>query len=368
MDARRRQAAALLVLAVFFAVGPAALAATVYRAQSRNFIVLAPDEVLAKQVAHQAERYRRELAVEWLGYELPDWQQKCPIHVEIGPHSGGETTFAFVGPPGQAQPMEWSMRIFGPANRLLDAVLPHEVTHTIFATHFGRPLPRWADEGACTTVEHASERKKIQELLMDYLSARPSRGIPFNRLFVMMQYPDDMLPLYAQSYSLAQFLVNQKGRQHFIKFVERGLSMCPHEMQTAAWDTAVREYYGFQDLSELQVAWVAWVRAGSPSEVATATAIASARPEPPREPRIARQEAASGTPSQTVGNSWYHRQMTVANSPVRIADSVNGNSRDAASTRAEQANAVSVVGSERVEFAPRAAAADRVQQGQIMRR
>ena len=39
------------------------------------------------------------------------------------------------------------------ARRILDSVLPHEITHTIFATHFGQPLPRWADEGACTTVD-----------------------------------------------------------------------------------------------------------------------------------------------------------------------------------------------------------------------
>ena len=54
----------------------------------------------------------------------------------------------------------WDMKIQGSEERVLDSVLPHEVTHTIFASHFRQPLPRWADEGACTTVEHVSETQQ----------------------------------------------------------------------------------------------------------------------------------------------------------------------------------------------------------------
>ena len=89
--------------------------------------------------------------------------------------------------------------------RILDSVLPHEVTHTIFATHFRRPLPRWADEGACTTVEHHSERQKQQMFLIDFLHT--GRGIAFNQMFAMKEYPQDVMPLYSQGYSLARYLV-----------------------------------------------------------------------------------------------------------------------------------------------------------------
>ena len=53
------------------------------------------------------------------------------------------------------------MRVIGTPERILDSVLPHEVTHTVMATHFGQPLPRWADVGICTTVEHAAEPKEL---------------------------------------------------------------------------------------------------------------------------------------------------------------------------------------------------------------
>ena len=52
---------------------------------------------LAQTIARMAEDYRRELSIEWLGYEIPQWQERCPIRVEIGMHAGGETSFAFVG-------------------------------------------------------------------------------------------------------------------------------------------------------------------------------------------------------------------------------------------------------------------------------
>ena len=115
--------------------------------RTENFLVTAPTDRFAKTVAESAERYRRELAVEWLGHELPPWRDKCPIQVHVGPQygAGGTTSFMFQN----EAPFGWTMSIQGSPERILDSVLPHEVTHTIFATHFGCPLPRWADEGAC---------------------------------------------------------------------------------------------------------------------------------------------------------------------------------------------------------------------------
>lgn len=241
--------------------------------ESTNFIVYAEDQVLAQKVAREAERFRRELAIEWIGEEMPTWQQKCPIKVKLERNAGGQTSFAFVfnDPSNQAKgvPTDWEMEIFGPPDRILDAVLPHEITHTIFATHFGRPLPRWADEGACTTVEHESERNKNHQMLIQFLTSSPSRGIPFNRMFTMKNYPQDILPLYAQGYSLAKFLIFQKGRRHFLDFVARGLEyeelVAQGRMASTlgAWNTATNEFYNFDDLSNLQIAWQSWVQDGS---------------------------------------------------------------------------------------------------------
>lgn len=234
-----------------------------FRSETTNFVVIAPSANMASKAAGLAEKYRKELSMEWLGYEIQNWSDKCPIHVQIGPHAGGETSFAFIAGQARSEPIGWRMQIFGPPDRVLDAVLPHEITHTIFATHFGRPLPRWADEGACTTVEHASEREKNHHMLLDFLTSKPSRGIPFNRMFTMKQYPHDILPLYAQGYSVAKYLIAQKGRRAFIKFLEAGIENESSSYDIQTWNRVTREFYGFKDLSDLQLSWQQWVREGS---------------------------------------------------------------------------------------------------------
>ena len=298
-----------------------------YQASSQNFTVSAADPTLAKKVADEAERFRQELAVQWLGKELEPWSEKCPITVEIGMHAGGETSFAFVtDQTGRGTPVSWQMKIFGPPDRLLDAVLPHEVTHTIFATHFGRPLPRWADEGACTTVEHESERKKNHGMLLDFLTAQPSRGIPFNRMFTMRNYPHDILPLYAQGYSLAKFLIMKKGRRYFLDYVAAGMHSESQGHVLRMWDQATEKYYGYDNLSDLQVAWLAWVRNGSvelPDEqiasvIETPTPEFRAAPAPSTYTASVDTTASAATNSlhNSTDNSWYARQMEQSDARV----------------------------------------------------
>ena len=126
------QLALHLVLCLFFSSG---LFAQTRRPQaagrqsarpvvSQNFVVHAADPILARKVSTEAERFRKELAVEWLGKELPNWNQKCPITVELGMHAGGETSFAFImDESGRGQPLDWQMKIYGPHDRILDADL-----------------------------------------------------------------------------------------------------------------------------------------------------------------------------------------------------------------------------------------------------
>lgn len=271
MDAR-----ILRTVTFVMAMIPASAWAANYRTQ--NFLITAPTPEFAKLVGDEAERFRKELALEWLGYELPAWGQPCPISVKVGPNlgAGGVTTFSF----DRGQVFGWEMAIEGPPDRVVDAVLPHEVTHTIFATHFRRPLPRWADEGACTTVEHESERAKQEHNLIQYLHT--DRGIAFSRMFAMKDYPRDILPLYSQGYSLARYLIQKGGRRKFITYLGEG-------METENWIGVTKQHYGFEDLRQLQDTWLEWVRQGSPMHKESATVLASAETTPAagvNEPRV----------------------------------------------------------------------------------
>ncbi|MHB0958222.1 MAG: hypothetical protein ACYC6N_28880 [Pirellulaceae bacterium] len=257
MEARPQRVSMLLaatcLLSVQFAASPFTSAARAASCRSEHFIVSAPTPDFARQVCEAAEQFRRDLAVEWLGKELPPWQDICPIQVLVGPHlgAGGATTFTFI----KGQPRDWHMEIQGSRERIIDSVLPHEVTHTIFATHFGRPLPRWADEGAATSVEHVSERTKQDQLLIQFLTS--NRGIAFNQMFAMTEYPPDILPLYSQGYSLARYLVAQGGKRKFVDYVYDG-------MRGNNWTAATHKHYGLTSLSALQINWLSWVRQGSP--------------------------------------------------------------------------------------------------------
>ena len=218
--------------------------------RTRNFIIQAPTSELAKAVGDAAEHYRNELSSYWLGSSLRPWPVPCPVRVVAGPNlaAQGVTTY------NRAPVRDFQMEVVGTPERILDSVLPHEITHTILATHFGRPLPRWADEGICTTVEHESEKQKHEAKLREFLRTR--RGIAMNRLFLLTEYPNDVLPMYAQGYSVCRFLIEQDSPKKFIEFL--------HDyMQHPSWTQNIRKHYRYESLAELQQSWLSWVADGS---------------------------------------------------------------------------------------------------------
>jgi hypothetical protein len=241
---------ALLARCAVLAAVVASLGAS-YR--TPNFVVEAPTPQMAEQIGRAAEKYRTELAVDWIGTQMPNWAQPCELRANVADHlgAGGATSFLFE----HGEVGGWRMTIQGSLERILDSVLPHEVTHTVFATHFRQPLPRWADEGACTTVEHESEKAKQQRMLIGFLQT--GRGIPFSRMFAMREYPHDVMPLYSQGYSLARYLVAQGGRRKFLDYLSDGL-------RDENWTRATKQHYGFENLKTLQERWLAWVAQGSP--------------------------------------------------------------------------------------------------------
>jgi hypothetical protein len=223
-----------------------------YRTQ--NFVVEAPTREIAEQVGRYAEHYRREKAIQWLGQEMPPWPEPCPLHVTVTMNgSGGATSFAF----DRGQILGQKMEIQGTLDRLLASVLPHEVTHTVFAHYFRQPVPRWADEGGSVLSEDERERNEHDRLVREILN-RPGRAIPLSRLFRMKNYPSDVMVLYAEGYSVTEFLVNKNGRPAFLQFLARGMQ--------GDWDGAVRAHYGFNSVEELERAWVQNLRNTRPGQ------------------------------------------------------------------------------------------------------
>ena len=221
-----------------------------------NFVVNAPTQEFANQVAEAAEVYRRELAIEWLGKPLPgNWEHPCPITVVVGSMgAGGKTTFNFQS----GEVYGWKMEVKGSEQRVLDSVLPHEINHTIFASHFRRPLPRWADEGAASLIEHESERNQLRQIHSRAMTTR--RKIALKSLLEIKQYPQDqqeLLTLYAEGHSLADYLIQRSGKPDYILLMEMA-----HDK---GWESALKSIYGYQGIETLEREWDQWVMAGSPN-------------------------------------------------------------------------------------------------------
>jgi hypothetical protein len=239
MTARRHILLALV--SVFACMGAS------YR--TTNFFVHAPTQEIAQQVGQLAERYRKEKALEWLGKEMPNWPQPCPVHVTLdmsGP--SGATSFNFgQDQSGRGVVVSQHMQIQGPLNRLLASVLPHEITHTVFAYHFRCPLPRWADEGGSVLSEDDIERIRHDKLVRQILNG--GQEIRLRTLLSLTEYPQGkVMHLYAQGYSLTNYLVNRSDKHTFLNFVAYGMHY--------GWDQAAYAFYKHRTIEELEEVWL----------------------------------------------------------------------------------------------------------------
>ena len=219
-----------------------------------NFIVEAPTQELAQEFGKLAEHYRQQKALEWLGQEMPRWASPCPLRVTVT-MSGAKGATSFTFPEGQVYQ---TMFIEGPLDRLRNSVLPHEVTHTVLAHHFRRPVPRWADEGGSVYSEDELERTRHDRMCRDILNA--GRGMPLRRMFALKDYPSDVMVLYAEGYSVSKFLIESSDRQTFLNFVGHGMQW--------GWDDAAKTYYKYRGVDEMEQAWLDHLRKGRGAAVA----------------------------------------------------------------------------------------------------
>ncbi|MCS7166621.1 MAG: hypothetical protein RMI91_06475 [Gemmatales bacterium] len=219
-----------------------------------NFVVHAPTPEVAQRVGELAEHYRREKALQWLGYELPPWNVPVPIRVVVLPGSpGGATSYQ----PIDGQIFDMQMTVQGPLERIYHSVLPHEITHTVLVSHFRCPLPRWADEGSAVLSEDEAERRRHDQLVRQALAQ--GRAFRLRVLFHLRDYPGnglDIVTLYAQGYSVVRFLVETWGRAAFLQFLSEGMRR--------GWDVAVQRVYGCRNIEDLEERWLSWLRGQSP--------------------------------------------------------------------------------------------------------
>jgi len=218
--------------------------------RTTNFVIHADCPKVARMVGEAAENSRNDLAKYWLDEEAGTWAFPCRINVAINMGKvEGFTDVTF----DQGKVRSIKMEIKGPLDRVLKGALPHELTHVLFANHFGFQLPRWADEGGAILSEDEHQGERQAKLLKKILAEE--RCFTLRRLLEMQEYPTDMPCLYAQGHSVARYLVDSKSRKVFLNFVRDGLER--------GWDEAAANEYGFKNVEQLEKSWLAWVEKDS---------------------------------------------------------------------------------------------------------
>ncbi|MCK5306641.1 MAG: hypothetical protein KAJ66_05845 [Candidatus Omnitrophica bacterium] len=147
--------------------------------------------------------------------------------------------------------------------RLLTEVLPHELTHAIFAEFvYGKriiekrlsPLPLWIDEGMAVYMQERSDYKQVVKQAV-------SEGgyIRLKDLFILKRYPKDEAKLkyfYAQSPSLVDFLLNKYPGGKFMSLAKKSVFSAKSDEEIL---TSV--YYGkITSISQMEKLWIKFVK------------------------------------------------------------------------------------------------------------
>lgn len=272
-----------------------------------NFIVHAPDSELGRQIAYAAEAQRKALAKKWLGEELPQWEKPCAIKVDLTSPSRGATSFLFTAESNPPAVTSINMQVQGEMRAILNDVLPHQVTHTVLATYFGRPMPRWAEQGLAILTESETEQRNHDVRCRELLDA--GRGIRLRKLFRLTEFPRDLIVLYCEGHSVARFLLTRKvsepppflTKEPFLRKQLRGWGD-PHRVlllfialgmngnTEESWNHAAKTVYGFESVDALEEAWLVSLKM-PPETVADRTSFAPetdpVRPmTPPNDPPV----------------------------------------------------------------------------------
>lgn len=226
--------------------------------RTENFTIWHTDPALADRVAKAAEAARTEQTRRWTGAEPKSpWAPRCNIVLFPDVRSFVDATGQAESSPGfstidlrNGRVGERFIKLRANADRLVDVVLPHEVTHVVLADLFpSNPIPRWADEGMAILAEPDDAQRRRSDL---------SAAFAANRLFSVAQiltandYPPDShhWPLYhAQSVSITRFLVDRDGPRPFVEFLRAS--------QAEGLDPALRRVYKIDGLAHLQRLWLA---------------------------------------------------------------------------------------------------------------
>ncbi len=227
-----------VVLAGLFV--PVCVARGAEAAHSHNFIVLAPNDDLARAVLSQAELFRDQVAEELFGSKLPPNVGPAIIHLELSDTEDRGTTWV-VDHPDRKYHRIW---LVTSRKHALGGTLRHEITHVVLATRFPKRLPKWAEEGMASLSDDPARRDTRQSVIDWY--AETDNWPDLARTLKREIIDSHDVAAYSVAASVTDYLLSLKDTSTFVAFAAAARKDL---------NAALNDYFGLRDVDELQARW-----------------------------------------------------------------------------------------------------------------
>ena len=239
----------LLALLFLSLLVPAALGAG--HVYNENFSVLTPNwatqadtDEYAQQLLVQAEKYRKEIAQEWLGAELPRGVGRTLINVRFTEARDAGLTWPDAGRH------RTTLYLATTPERALGTTLKHEMCHVVLATRFPQTkrLPAWIEEGIASRYDDG-ERSGARRRLIDWWVDTSNWPGIASALHAQRISATDRVS-YTVASSVVEVLLARGSKAKLLEFA-----------QAARGDlsAALETHYQIRGLVALESKWKAWV-------------------------------------------------------------------------------------------------------------
>lgn len=218
---------------------------------NENFTILASTSQspmatgLPERLLEAAERYRGEIAREWLSHELSAGEGKTTISLTISHRQDKAFTWARRGNRNYHM-----VYLTTSPQQATGSTLKHEIAHVVLATRYpdSKRLPVWLEEGIASRYDDAERIVLREKIIQEFGHQRQWPNVL--QLFATENVPAADQVTYAFAASLTDYLLTHGSRKTLLQFGESCSQTSPRQ--------ALETYYQMQP-HELQQRWQRWV-------------------------------------------------------------------------------------------------------------
>jgi hypothetical protein len=227
-------------------------------AMSDNFTVFTPAyptqqdaQAYAREVLRSAEVWRREIAREWLGEELPPSVGQTTVNVSFSEDRDAGLTWANADRRREYH----TLYLTTTPDRALTNTLAHEMVHVVLATRFPAPrrLPAWIEEGVASRYDDRG-RHLTRQRIVSWM-AHTGNWTAVESVLDSPNISSSDKAAYATASSVVEYLLIQADKRTLFEFGLYGAR--------AGWDAALERYYRIPSVAELQRRWETWIAQSS---------------------------------------------------------------------------------------------------------